>query len=257
MTMIEVQPAQITPALRALFREDLPAGLRCFAVLAGDNAGRIWTDDLQNPTWGIVQEGAFGTLYLEGTFPHGLLTAFINQRRQYGDVLYGFWDDDDALKSHFPEPGYRGRVFEGIRTELDRGFLDYLNQIPPDCTLRPIDRDLFRRIEDYTFYSEMFGSPERALERSFGYCLMRGDDLLCEAFAGTSFRDVIEIGVNTREAERNKGYAKMTCAAVIQEAEQRGYQAYWNCAAQNIPSFSVASQLGWKPMRKYSLLGWF
>ncbi len=43
--MIEVPSAQITPELRALFDPRMPAGFRCFAVIAGDAAGRIFTDD--------------------------------------------------------------------------------------------------------------------------------------------------------------------------------------------------------------------
>jgi GNAT superfamily N-acetyltransferase len=254
--VIKVSPAHVSNSLRSLFSHTAPAGLRCFAVLAGDNRGRIWTDDLANPTWGIVQESAFGTLYLEGTFPKGLLAAFVEERQRDGEVLYGFWAEDDALQPELPPPAYNGFVWESDQRTPTIDLTGYLQQVPLDCSMRAIDPDLFPRIQDSTFYADMFGSSERALERGFGYCLIRGDEILCEAFAGTSHRGVIEIGVNTWEDHRQRGYATLTCAHVIHEAERRGYRTYWNCAVQNLASTTLARRLGFA-LRKYRLLGWF
>ena len=46
--MIEIDPAQITPKVKSLFDPNDPAGLRCFAVLEGTAAGRIWIADSYN-----------------------------------------------------------------------------------------------------------------------------------------------------------------------------------------------------------------
>ena len=40
--MIQVSPEQVTPQLKALFRADDPASLRCFAVPDGNADGRVW-----------------------------------------------------------------------------------------------------------------------------------------------------------------------------------------------------------------------
>src|SRR4051812_34134779 len=96
--MIEVSPAHITPQLRALFNPRMPAGFRCFAVIAGDAIGRIVTDDPLRPTWGVIQEGAFGTLYPGGALTASTWDQLIAKLRQDSDVLVGLWPDDPHIQ---------------------------------------------------------------------------------------------------------------------------------------------------------------
>ena len=64
--LIEIKPSQVTPALKALFDRKMPTAIRCYAVLGGGNAGRIFVDDLQHPQLGYVWERDDGTLYHGG-----------------------------------------------------------------------------------------------------------------------------------------------------------------------------------------------
>ena len=63
---IRVSPQQATPQLRALFDVNQPLSVRCFAVLDGSILGKIWTDHLDQPTWGAVVETAYDTLFFGG-----------------------------------------------------------------------------------------------------------------------------------------------------------------------------------------------
>lgn len=250
-------PDQMTDAQRAFFRPTAaPGSLRFFALLAGTITGHIWTDDPAAPRWGILQERTFGTLYLQGDFPEGLLAEFITERQTYGEVLYGFWEVDDPYLAQMQPPAYRGFVLESAARSAAVEMTALMAQMPPDGTIRPVDAALFPRLQDYAFYSEMFGSAERALAQGFGYCLMRGEDILCEAFAGASARGLIELGVNTWQGHYRQGYASLTCAHVIHEAERRGLRTYWNCAMQNAASAALALRLGYAPMVDYRLWGW-
>ena len=66
--MIQITPDQVTPALRSLFNASaLPAGFRVFAILEGNAAGQILTDDPMKPTWAAIYEQAFGTIYPAGS----------------------------------------------------------------------------------------------------------------------------------------------------------------------------------------------
>ena len=64
--IMRIQAHQVSPPLRALFDVGQPVAIRCFAVLDGSIRGQIWTDDLAQPTWGAVQEAAFGTCFWAG-----------------------------------------------------------------------------------------------------------------------------------------------------------------------------------------------
>ena len=73
---------QVSPPLRALFDVGQPLALRCFAVLDGSIRGQIWTDDPARPTWGAVQEAAFGTLFLGGNPNASLVHGLIRLNRE-------------------------------------------------------------------------------------------------------------------------------------------------------------------------------
>ena len=255
--MIEVSPGQITPQLRALFDPGMPAGFRCFAVLAGDAAGRILADDLACPTWGMVQEGAFGTLYPGGVLAPATWCQLIATLRQDGDVLVGLWPDDQRIAQLPSPPDYDGFTLDFTERSADMTLDLYLSQLPDGCSLHTLDRELFERSEDRDFYAALYGSADRALEILHARFLMRGDEICCEAYAYFAALGTIEIATSTRQAYRGRGYATITCTHLIQDCEARGYQTYWNCARQNLASAAVARKLGYRTEKEYRLLAWF
>jgi RimJ/RimL family protein N-acetyltransferase len=87
-------------------------------------------------------------------------------------------------------------------------------------------------------------------------CLLRGEEILCEASTGPAVNGLIELGVITHEPHQGQGYATLTCAHLAHQCEQRGYQTYWNCAKQNVASAAVARKLGYRIEREYKLLAW-
>lgn len=256
--MIQVSPTQVSPQLKALFDPGMPAGLRCFTVLEGHTAGRILTDDPAQPTWGLVQEAAFGTVYMGGIFEAELLDQLVTRLRQDADVLIGLWPGDDYLLQRLPpNPAYEGFVLEFLDRPVGAGLERLLEQLPPGCDIRPVDTLLIKRSADHDLFITAFGSLERALEQGRGVYLMAGDEILCEAFAGPPAGNLVEIGVMTYEQHQRQGYATLACAHLIQACEALGYQTYWNCAKQNRASVALARKLGYRTEREYRLVAWF
>jgi hypothetical protein len=252
--MLQVRPDQVTPQLRALFDPGMPAGFRCFAVLAGDAVGRILTDDLARPTWGAVQEGAFGTVYPGGALTQSTWRELIASLREDGDVLVGLWPDDDRILQLLPAPDYNGFTLDFTNRPIGVGLEA---QLPDGYSIHNLDRALFERSADRDFYSNLYGSADQALEKLSARFLMRGDEIFCEAYAYFAALGTIEIATATGEPYRGRGYATLTCAQLIQDCEARGYQTYWNCAKQNLASAAVARKLGYRTEKEYRLLAWF
>ena len=254
---IQLDPHNDSPALRSLFDPRQPAALRCFAVLEGTAAGKVFTDDPLDPSWAVVQEGGFGSIYPVGDLPPAMLNQLIADLRPQGEVLIGLWPDDARLKQLPKDADYDGWVVEfSQRNNLTEPF----PPLPADLALHPINLDLFDRLADRELYIAIFGNAEAALQQGFGLCLLRpspvGDKLLCEAFAGPRALGMIEIGVETREDYRRRGYATLTCAALIEQCERQGFITYWNCAKGNQASLSLAHKLGFREGREYRLLAW-
>ena len=254
---IQVAPQDLSASLHSLFNSRQPAALRCFAVLEGHAAGRVFTDNPLKPAWAVVQEAGFGTIYQGGDLPPAVLRRLIADLRQQGDVLYGFWPDDARRELLPPAPDYDGWVVEFSRRDAPT---KPFPPVPDDLALRPIDVDLFDRLIGREMYIAIFGSAEAALQLGFGLCLVRpspvGQKLLCEAFAGPIALGLIEIGVDTREDYRRHGYGTITCAALIEQCELQGYPTYWNCDKRNQASLALAHRLGFRGGREYHLLAW-
>ncbi len=255
--MLQIPAEQVRPQLRALFDPGLPASLRCLAVLDGHAAGKILTDDPARPTWGGVQEACFRSIYLGGALEAPILHQLVSELRQDGDVLIGLWPDDERLDLLPPSPDYEGVTLEFTDRPSGAGLADYLRQVPEGCAVRRLDRQLFERCLERDINVAIFGSAEKALEEGFGLCLMRGEEILSEAFAGPAAMGIIELGTATSKRYRGRGYATIICAHLIQACEDLGYQTYWNCAQQNLASVAVARKLGYRKEKEYRLLAWF
>lgn len=254
--MFQVDPSQLTSALRSLFDPTGPASIRCFSVLAGANAGKIMADDLRHPTWGIVWEADDGTMYLGGAPDSQVVSRAITVLREEGNVLFGFWDGD-PLESTVPNPDAAARVLEFDRP-LDIGDLEgLLDRLPAGQEMHRMDRALLEASPHYEATVRRYGSVERFLEVGVAVSLMRGHETLCEAYADASVNGVREIGVTTQERYRGQGLATITCAHLIRICAELGDRTYWNCAKHNPASAAVARKLGFRDEREYQLIAWF
>jgi RimJ/RimL family protein N-acetyltransferase len=253
--MQQIDAKQVTPQLWALFDPDTPSPVRCFAVLDGQAAGTILTDNPDQPTWGSVYEATEGTVYLGGTLTAPLVAEIVERLLQQGDVLVGMWQGDERFALLPPNPDYDGFTLDFQDRPIGEGLAAYLT-VPEGCEMRRVDAALFEHCANRDYYVTIFGSAERALEAVIGICLMRGDTILSEAFGGFMANNTYEIGAETHEPYRGQGYGIVTCAHVIHACETKGYKPYWNCAAGNLPSAALARKLDYRRERQYRLLAW-
>jgi hypothetical protein len=140
--ILHLVPDQATPEIRGLFDPADPASLRCFALLDGHAAGRIFTDHPDQPTWGVVQEATFGSLYLAGGIQLSMLHQLIAHLHLEGEVLIGLWQDDPRWSLLPPAPDYSGYTLEFTDRAADQA----LPVVPTGCELRHLDQSLFKQI---------------------------------------------------------------------------------------------------------------
>jgi RimJ/RimL family protein N-acetyltransferase len=95
------------------------------------------------------------------------------------------------------------------------------------------------------------------LEKGFGFCLVKKQELLSEAFAADAALGMIEIGTITGESYRGRGYGTVTCAQLIRECTVRGYRTYWNCAKDNQASAGLARRLGYQTEKEFRYIVWY
>jgi RimJ/RimL family protein N-acetyltransferase len=253
---IRILADQVSPSLRGLFDVDQPVAIRCFGVLDGSIRGQIWTNDPARPTWAAVQEAAFGTLFLGGRPDASQVHKLVEELRQAQYVALAIWPDHPYNQLLPPAPDFDGWELEFTNRALGEG-VEPLPAVPENCELRPIDATWFERCRYRDHYAAYFGSAERTLEQGFGFCLVRGQELLSEAFAADAAVGMIEIGTITGESYRRRGYGAVTCSHLIRECEARGYSTYWNCSKDNQPSAGLARRLGYRREREFRYVVWY
>jgi GNAT superfamily N-acetyltransferase len=256
--MLSISSSQVTPQLTSLFDSQAPVGLRCFAVLAGIDPGKIVTDDLHQPNWAVVWEPGDGVLYVGGTLDASTLESLVSSFRHDGEVLIGFWSRDDPMVRILPlNHTWEGSSLDFFDRPADSFDLDrFLRQLPPGHTIRPIDQSLLERCLWYEDTVRRHGSVQAFLEQGLGFCLTQGDHILSEAYAGKVVMGTRELGAITKEEFRGRGLATITCAQLIKVCEKTGARTYWNCGASNLASVAVARKLGYRTERGFQWRAW-
>jgi GNAT superfamily N-acetyltransferase len=239
-----------------LFPESGYVYRRCLAVLDGVQAGRILTDDAATPTWAVVQEISEGTIFLGGSFDAESVAALVTELRREHGVVFGAPAGDPRWAWMPPKPEYDGADIDFSERDLAVD-LERMVDVPAGLRLERIDAELLERCAWGSYKVDVFGSHAAALEHGLGYCLLDGDTVVSEAFAGPVSRGTLEMGTITHEDFRRRGLASIVCARTLLECERLGYQTWWSCATQNVGSAAMARKLGYRREEEFRLLAWF
>lgn len=254
--MIEILTNQVSPTIRSLFKPRDPAGLRCIAVLEGIRPGRIFADSTRDPTWVIVWENTFGTIYPGGDLSVSVFNELIHELRKEKMVLLGFWPEDPRWRLVQPEFDHESRVLDFYDRIQDGRLQRFMADLPEGTDFQVVDDRLIERSVNRELHLSGYPSPQKAFDDLVGFFLMKGDNILCEALAGAGVMGIREIGIDTPEPHRQRGYATLTCAKLIQTCEQQGWQTYWNCNKFSHASVALARKLGYQSEKEYKLGIW-
>jgi RimJ/RimL family protein N-acetyltransferase len=251
--VIELTSSQVTPNLRALFPQCGHAYRRSFAVLDGASRGRIFVDDAPTPRWAAVEEFSDDSvLYLTGSLTSELVADLLNRLRHDRLVTIGAPDNDPLLDLLPANPDHDGWDvdFEDRDPAVD---LTLLSAPPAGLRLTRIDQSLALRC---AWAPWMARNLEVALDHGLGYCLLDGDAVVSEAFAGPLVDDALEMATITHADYRGRGLATIVCAQTVKECERLCYQTWWNAALTNQASIRIARRLGYRIERQYRLFAW-
>lgn len=241
------------PALPMLFDQTAPNHPVLWAVLRGRHAGTAWVDDVRNPSLCVLRTDALLT-FVSRQINQNFLEAAISHLRRKGSVWL-VWSPEMSSRLCPPEAKRITQRLEFSGCDpRSQELADLRQRLPDGFEIRPIDRDLIKRCQWRSDMEFFCGSLENFLVNGIGLCMMRGEEIIVEAYASALGETHAEIGAVTREAYRGRGYAPITCAYLIQVCEQRRYQAYWSCDLDNTASIRVARKLGFRQAKAYRFL---
>jgi RimJ/RimL family protein N-acetyltransferase len=156
-----------------------------------------------------------------------------------------------------PNPNAAAACLEFDRPVCGSDLSPYLDGLPDGYEIHRMDRTFLERISRLDEKINRYTSVENFLDKGLGFCIVRGDEIVCEAYADMEVMGTRELGVFTQRACWGKGLATIACAHLIKACEETGSRTYWDCVKLNLASVAVARKLGFRNQRGYKLLAWF
>jgi len=231
------------------------------AVVQGNNAGRVFVDNLFNPTAALVYPQEM-VVYLISPQP---TNAFLEDVQE---LLFGDWNVQGVELLTYPlvQPEQLD-VLLGGRPHVKLVRRDYkLNmekfakmagncELPPasELTLCGIDSAFFE-----AFPVELMPGWGKAdfLRHGFGYSLVKGEELISQCVVGFRSNDAVELSVKTNEDYRRQGLALPVCRAVLEHALAKGLTPTWSCWDFNEASWRLGEKLGFDLASTKQLFLW-
>lgn len=220
------------------------------AVLEGNSPGRVFVDDLAAPSSVFLfPEGTF--FYIHGNendaaFCRSVSALIFNEilpnAIEKEMVLFAFttaWRERlDTLLSEMGVIRIQRKVFD-FNPEKFSDYLKRQTGLPGGLAIQPINHALAEKHPGYRSIIEQDS-------KRFGFCLMKGDEIVSECSSIFVGGGEAEIDIHTDEKYQRRGYAQLVASAFIQDCQRRGLKPNWACWPERQASWSLAKKLGFE-----------
>jgi len=153
--------------------------------------------------------------------------------------------DDEKVKQYFA--GKEGLVMDQRKEyRYSDGIIISEEEFHTDLKIERIDASNINAIRGRIVPAFSWESDDAFLKNGFGYVAMDGKNFSAIAFSAAVSSEEVDIGVETNEAYRNRGLAKILARHMIQEILHHGKTPVWAHAAANTASGKTALGVGFK-----------
>jgi hypothetical protein len=238
------------------------------SVLQGQIPGKVYADCDDSPkTFYVVHPYGMSLLFGESAN-----LRFNNRFRDYAFNLNGVrdkfewmqafpndWDPvlnelfkDCLIKSSENIFDREERIVE-LNTRINfkfnyRKFADKRQKLnDPDCKILRTTGQFFEDMKGSVVPAYFWKNSDHFVEEGIGYSLFHKGKLASTAYSAFILDKKLELGIETREEFRGKGYAYHNCCALIDYCIDNGFEPVWACKLENTPSFRLAQKLGFEP----------
>lgn len=246
--------------------------LEAKAVIEGVNPGRVFVDDIENPTSGLIWLGN----------NDGFIFIGNEKNESFNKDLNYFIDDSivpEATKvglNWFEATGNHSKWNTTIKEVFKNRNLGSWNQrvyilykddyqnydelsIEQGYQLIKINKNIFenkdRSIKNIDFLHskilEFWDSPERFFSDGIGYCMVYKNEIVSVCFSGFVVGNVHCIDIETLEGHQGKKIAQTIARSFVKDCLDNNNVPYWDCMESNKPSVAVAEKIGFRKVFQY------
>lgn len=110
------------------------------------------------------------------------------------------------------------------------------------------DKMLFNEMKGSVIPQYFWNNADDFCKNGIGFSLLDENRLASTAYSAFILDYFLELGIETIEEFRGKGFAQYVCSALIDYCLEHGYEPIWSCKYENTASFKLAQKLGFEPV---------
>lgn len=129
-----------------------------------------------------------------------------------------------------------------------------IQPMPYGYEIKEINSELLAEIHGGIIPLLFWENSEDFLKKGKGYCIMDGENISAWAFSAAVSGSEIDIGVETAENYRGRGFAAAAAKMMIKYAFDAGKSPVWACHCNNTASKKLAEKIGFVKVSECSII---
>ncbi len=117
--------------------------------------------------------------------------------------------------------------------------------LPDGYELKRIDETM-QKLQGSVVPDYFWNTYNEFLQKGVAFGVVKDGKIVSIAFSAYIKNNELEIGVETASSCRGKGFAILSCHALINYCLENGFTPVWSCRKENACSFKLAQKLGFR-----------
>jgi GNAT superfamily N-acetyltransferase len=255
--------------VKRLLQEVTINNLFARSVVENKVNGSVYVDNLDNPETAYVVHPYGMSLLFGNPFNKNFNSTFrdyalnvnnVRNRHEWMQAYPNEWNSvlselfkDCMIRSSDNIDNKQSGVVE-LNTRVNFKFnrdkyIDFKGKLPVlDVKIVRTDKQIFNEMKGKVVPLHFWNNADDFVSNGVGFSLFYDNRLASTAYSAFIHDDKLELGIETVEDFRGKGFAKYTCSALIDYCLQHHYEPIWACRLENTGSYRLALKLGFEPV---------
>lgn len=269
MRLREIRPDKFEK-VRSLF-QGFDYSLSILAAIDGNNPGRIFVDDVDQPQTGFALTVEGYLLAGDTNNPHTnrSLKRLLSEKIFTGEY-YVNGDESMSLAVH-PQaweellpwliPTHAAEKLERYHYICKALKFDWRSQLPEGYAIHRLDGKLLNDPEvifadplrSWMDIPEFWWTEDNFISKGVSFVILYENTVVAWCNPDCVANDRIDVGIITHPGHRRKGLAACVAAATVEHCLKHGFSAIgWHCNAENTGSWKTAEKVGFERNRTYA-----
>jgi RimJ/RimL family protein N-acetyltransferase len=237
------------------------------SVIEGCVSGKVYVDDADQPkTAYVVHPYGMSLLFGDCTnkdFNNSFRDYALNKEKKrekyewmqaypcdWDPVLGGLFGDRIVQSSEAKDCYEEGIVELNTRVNFKFNPAKYeqFKSLNSDHDFKVVrtDKQMSMDMKGTVIPLNFWDTAEDFSQKGVGFSLFSENQLASTAYSAFIHDDKLEIGIETVEAFRGKGFAQYVCEGLIDYCIENKYEPVWSCRLENVGSCRLAHKLGFE-----------